>query len=156
MAFFFGKPIPCWSGFFICPVYYYYTVNELDERHLQACEIVWVKPLMLRAVHTDPIWNAGCWLPKQPSLWDSSTVFFSKTIYTPLLHLTLLRRTQTLISNLLPQSFSSLILLARLKLNQPEDWAPMLLFSFPCNSVNWVSVFNSLCIDPSAYLIGNW
>ena len=49
-------------------------------------------------------------------LWDSSTIFFSKTIYTSFLHLTLLRRKQTLIYNLLPQSSSSLILLARLKL----------------------------------------
>ena len=30
----------------------------------------------------------------------------------------------------------------------------MPLFSFPCNSVNWVSVFNNLRIDPPAYLIG--
>ena len=155
MAFFSGKLIPCWSGFYICPVYCYYTVNDLDERHLQACEIVWVKPLPLRAVHTDPIWKAGCWIPKQSSLWDSSTIFFSKTIYTSLLHLTLLRRKQTLI-NLLPQSSSFLILLARLKLKPTRRLGTNASFNFPCNSVNWVSVFNNLCIDPSAYLIGNW
>lgn len=155
MAFFFWKPMPCSSGFFICSVYCHYTINKLDKRHWPTCAIVWAKPQLFISCSYWP--HLEGWLPKQPASPNYSSAFFSKSVYTCVLCLTLLRRPQS------PCLHRPLLLRAVLclspwpdeSLNQTEDWAPSISLDFPHNSLTGFLSLTTY-IHPSASPTGKW
>lgn len=157
MAFFFRKPVPCWSGFFICSVYCHYTINKSDERLLQTCAIVWAKPQLLLNCSDWP--HLEGWLPSSPLSHTSVLLSSCQKQFIPVFCTPdpAEKDTETLaLYNPHPQSCSPHIPLALPKLKPNGGLGSKCFFEFPLQIHNWVSVFSNLYIHPPASSTGKW
>lgn len=151
---FFWKPIPCWSGFFVCSVYCYYTINKLEERHLETCNCVGYATAARKLFILTPSGRLATEAALLPQLF--SCLLFKDNLYLSSALPPAEKDPEPLLSyNPPPQSCSPLIPLAWWKLTPNWKLSSKCFFGFPLQLCDWVSIFNNLCIHPSASPLEN-
>lgn len=149
---FFWKPIPCWSGFFVCSVYCYYTINKLEERHLETCNCVGYATAARKLFILTPSGRLATEAALLPQLFYC--LLFKDSLYLSSALSPAEKDTEPLLSyHPPPQICSPLIPLAWWKLTPNWRLSPNVSLYFPCNSVTG---FPSLTTYAFILLLPHW